>query len=198
MSKASSGNKGTLPIAFGGVNEITCYGCGGPHKKGDPDCKAGKYDVHPCAPPDYKARMERKRKSDNSSSNGNNNDGNRGPKKKKVFKEGEKKSCKVFNFGKGKCRFGAKCKFSHDSKQSKAMEGGFSPKQNQMVKAMLASAIKQTAALISKKGKTKKQKKQKVDKDDSDNESVDYIWGNDSICLSCAYKEHYTSRVGHR
>jgi hypothetical protein len=43
-----------------------------------------------------------------------------------------------------------------------------------MVKAMLASAIKQTAALISKKGKTKKQKKQKADNDDSDNESVDY------------------------
>jgi hypothetical protein len=173
-TKASNHNKGTLPVAFGGVNEITCYGCGGPHKKGDPDCKAGKYDVHSCAPPDYKARMERKRKNDNASSSGNSNEGNQNPKKKKVFKDGEKKACKAFNFGKGKCRYGAKSKFSHESRKGKFEDGGFSPKQNQIVKAMLASAIKQTATLISKKSKAKKQKKQKDDKDDSDNESVDY------------------------
>ncbi len=94
-SKASNGSKGKLPVAFGGVREVSCYGCGGPHKKGDPDCKAGKYDVHSCAPPDYKARMERKRKNDNSSSGGPSNDGNRSPKKQKKSKEGEKKPCKA-------------------------------------------------------------------------------------------------------
>jgi hypothetical protein len=174
QSKGSHGNKGTLPIAFGGVREVSCYGCGGPHKKGDPECKAGKYDVHSCAPPDYKARMERKRKNDNASSGGAGNDGNRGPKKPKKFKEGEKKPCKAFNFGKGKCRFGAKCKFSHDTKQGKVKDGDFSPRQNQMIQTMLASAIKQTAVLIAKKNNAKKQKKQKVEKDESDSESVDY------------------------
>jgi hypothetical protein len=173
-SKATNVNKGKLPVAFGGAQEISCYGCGGPHKKGDPECRAGKYDVHSCAPADYKARMDRKRKNDASSSGGSNNDGNRGPKKVKKYKEGEKKPCKALNFGKGKCRFGAKCKFLHDSKQGKAKDGEFTPKQNQMIQTMLASAMKQTAVLIAKKNKAKKQKKQKAEKDDSYSESVDY------------------------
>ena len=173
-SKGTNVNKGKLPVAFGGVKEFSCYGCGGPHKKGDPECKAGKYDVHSCAPADYKARMDRKRKNDASSSGGTNNDGNRAPKKSKKYKEGEKKPCKAFNFGKGKCRFGAKCKFSHDTKQSKVKDEDFTPKQNKMIQTMLAAAMKKTAVLIAKKSKSKKQKKQKDEKDDSDNESIDY------------------------
>jgi hypothetical protein len=54
-----------LPVAMGGVKEISCYGCGkAGHKKGDPTCKAGKNDAHPSAPQDYKDRMAKKRKAE--------------------------------------------------------------------------------------------------------------------------------------
>lgn len=36
----------------------SCWGCGGPHKKGDPGCTAGKFDAHHSAPPMYKAEPE--------------------------------------------------------------------------------------------------------------------------------------------
>ena len=173
-SKTSNGKGGTLPVALGGVKPVTCYGCGGAHKKGDPGCTAGKYDAHSSAPPEYKARMDKKRKFDASSSGGSSNDGNRGPKKGKKVKEGDKKPCKAFNFGKGKCRYGAKCKFSHDTNQAKAKEGSFSPKQNQMIQALVASAVKQTVTMMVKQKKAEQQKKQKADKDCSDSESVDY------------------------
>ena len=39
-SKTSNGKGGTLPVALVGVKPVTCYGCGGAHKKGDPGCTA--------------------------------------------------------------------------------------------------------------------------------------------------------------
>ena len=31
------------------------------HKKGDPACRAGPFDVHECAPPEFKAKQEDKK-----------------------------------------------------------------------------------------------------------------------------------------
>ena len=118
--------KGVLPVALNGViKPISCYGCGQEgHKKGDPSCKVGKYDVHASAPKDYKDRMAkgRKRESDkkqNPKSPGANN--------KKG--DGEKKHCHAFNFGKGNCRFGAKCRYLHEKDGGGEKLKGFTPEQ---------------------------------------------------------------------
>jgi hypothetical protein len=56
-------SKNVLPVAMNGVKFVPCYGCGVEgHKKGDPVCKAGKFDVHPSAPQDYKERMAKGKK----------------------------------------------------------------------------------------------------------------------------------------
>ncbi len=75
---------------------------------------------------------------------------------KKGDDKGEKKPCRAFNFGKGNCRYGAKCHFSHDKGQGANKLPGFSPHQEKMVNAMVASAIKKTAKHIAKKAKTQK------------------------------------------
>jgi hypothetical protein len=55
--------KNVLPVAMAGVKVISCYGCGiQGHKKGDPACKAGKFDVHASALQDYKERMAKGKK----------------------------------------------------------------------------------------------------------------------------------------
>jgi hypothetical protein len=46
--------KKKLPVAVGGFKEVICYACGGPHKKGDPSCTAGPFDVHSSAPAEWK------------------------------------------------------------------------------------------------------------------------------------------------
>ncbi len=98
-------NKNVLPIAMNGIKGMTCWGCGGPHKIGDPGCSAGKFDVHHSTPPMYKARMKKKRKAEKSNGGGGNGkgsgDGNRTPIKKQKNNEGEKKHCKAFNQGRG-------------------------------------------------------------------------------------------------
>ncbi len=56
-------NKDKIPIAMGGFKgEVQCYACGGAHKKGDPSCKAGPYDVHSCAPVEFKHKQEEKKR----------------------------------------------------------------------------------------------------------------------------------------
>jgi hypothetical protein len=143
---------------MGGVKEITCYGCGlTGHKKGDLGCKAGKYDAHTSAPKDYKERMAKKRKvnDDNGVKKGGKQPGKPG---KKGEDKGEKKPCRAFNFGKGNCRYGAKCHFSHDKGQGANKIPGFSPQQEKMVNAMVASAIKKTAKHIAKKAKMQRKK----------------------------------------
>jgi hypothetical protein len=106
--------KNVLPVALSGVKKaISCYGCGKEgHRKGDPSCQAGKFDVHANAPKDYKERMAKGRKREaemkqNPKSPGANN--------KKG--DGDKKHCHAFNFGKGTCRFGAKCRFLHEKSE---------------------------------------------------------------------------------
>jgi hypothetical protein len=69
----------------------------------------------------------------------------------------DKKHCHAFNFGKGQCRYGAKCRFEHDKNgKPDAGQTVFSPQQKKIVSAMVASAIKKTAKLIAKKGKAGK------------------------------------------
>jgi hypothetical protein len=183
--KPKDKTKGVLPVAMGGVKDISCYGCGkAGHKKGDPTCKAGKNDAHSSAPQDYKDRMAKKRKfsDDNGGKKGGKQPGKSG---KKGEDKGEKKPCRAFNFGKGNCRYGAKCHFSHDKGQSANKIHGFSPQQEKMVNAMVASAIKKTAKHISKKVKAQKktgkrqEKNSKVDDDSGDDE--DYA----SMLASC-------------
>jgi hypothetical protein len=182
--------KAVLPIAMTGSTGIDCWGCGGPHKKGDPGCTAGKYDVHHSAPPAYKARMEKKRKFESGNKGGNvakgGGGGNQTPKKKSKKSDGEKKHCKAFNFGKGNCRYGYKCKFLHEKKKVKSDVGDFTPKQAKIVTAMVASAVKKSASLIAKKNKSNKLKKNKNEQkdDDSDTESVDYAALLASVCLA--------------
>jgi hypothetical protein len=173
--------KNVLPIAMGAVKSFTCWGCGGPHKKGDPECKAGKFDVHQSAPAVYKDRMNKKRKAEKVKAE--KDGGNKSPKKKGKANEKEKKPCRAFNFGKGNCRYGDKCKFSHEKKKEDYKAGEFSPQQEKIVSAMVASAVKKTAALISKKNKKKGEKKMTI-AEDSDNESVDYAAIMASICLA--------------
>ena len=161
-----SGGQGpqmTIPVAVAGtMRAFTCFGCGGPHKKGDPSCKAGKYDVHSSSPADYKARMERKRKSDSSPGDGSRK-GNLFPNKKRDNSSNDgKKHCRAFNFGKGTCRYGAKCKFLHEVKNES--DSDFSPKQAKVVSAMVASAMKKTAAAIAKKNKNFKKASEKESK----------------------------------
>ncbi len=169
--------KHVLPVAMGGVKEVSCYGCGKEgHKKGDPSCKAGKFDAHPSAPQDYKDRMAKKRKSVSSAGQlERKSPGKPGGKK---GKEGAKRHCNAFNFGKGNCRYGAKCHFSHDKEGEKDSKiQAFSPQQSKLVSTLLSAAMKRTASAIAKKNKQnrKKVKVAKVkDKEDSDDEESDY------------------------
>ena len=161
--------RGVLPVAFGGVKGFTCYGCGKEgHKKGDPTCKAGKYDAHGNAPQDYKDRMAKKRKAE----------GGRGavqPGKKDDG--GGKKYCHAFNFGKGTCRYGAKCKFLHEKEGAGGGQEkmkGFTPQQNKLVTTLLSSAMKRTAAAIAKKHKQKLKKAKLNEKKEDDDDDEDY------------------------
>jgi hypothetical protein len=171
-NKAKETNKGVLPVAMGNVKSITCYGCGQEgHKKGDPSCKAGKYDVHASAPKDYKERMAKGRKREaekkqNPKSPGANN---------KKGEDKEKKHCHAFNFGKGNCRYGAKCRYLHEKGEGGGKMKGFTPEQQKLVSTLLSSAMKRTASAIAKKNKKARKKlKASKDKDDSENESEDF------------------------
>ncbi len=167
--------KGVLPVAMGGVNEVSCYGCGKVgHKKGDPTCKAGKNDAHPSAPQDYKDRMAKKRKAEKQK-------GPVQPEKKGGGKD--KKHCHAFNFGKGTCRFGAKCRYLHEKGAGDAKVAAFTPEQKKLVTTLLSSAMKRTASAIAKKNKQskKKAKTTKEKKEESDDDESDFS----SMLASC-------------
>jgi hypothetical protein len=113
-----------------------CYGCGKDgHKKEDQSCKAGKFDVHGSAPPDYKERMTKaKKKAEEKKSTAKepgSSDGKAGGK--------DKKHSHAFNFGKGTCRYGAKCRFLHEkgNKGGKEKLPGFTPEQEKLVSMLL-------------------------------------------------------------
>jgi hypothetical protein len=131
-----------------GVKVVSCYGCGiEGHKKGDPVCKAGKFDVHASAPQDYKERMAKGKKREG--------DKKKPPKLpgKPSAKGGgnDKKHCHAFDFGKGTCRFGAKCRYLHEKGGSDAKLVSFSPEQKKLVSTLLSSAMKRTASAIARK-----------------------------------------------
>ena len=174
-SQTSAKGKNVLPVAIAGVKEITCYGCGiTGHKKGDPICKAGKHDAHANAPQDYKDRMAKKRKA---AATG----GGKSPSKPEKKGEGrDKKHCHAFNFGKGNCRYGAKCHFLHEKNGQKGNEKnaklpGFTAEQNKLVTTLLSSAMKRTAAAIAKKSKkAKKNEAKKEVKSANESDEDDY------------------------
>jgi hypothetical protein len=113
--------KEKLPVAAIGLGSVQCYACGGPHKKGDSACKAGPFDVHSCAPPEYKTKQEDKKRKY----------GGKGPKEKSTPQKkrkgsDDKKFCNNYNFGKGTCRYGAKCRFIHEDRTGGGKgKGGF-------------------------------------------------------------------------
>jgi hypothetical protein len=178
--------KHVLPVAMGGVKLMSCYGCGlEGHKKGDPGCKAGKLDAHVNAPQDYKDRMAKKKKTNGGAANpGIKSPGKPGGMK---GKEGEKKHCHAFNFGKGNCRYGAKCKFLHEKEGAsggKEKAQAFTPQQKKLVTTLLSSAMKRTAVAIAKKSKQNKKKlkgEKKKAKEDSESDNEEYS----SMLASC-------------
>ena len=80
------------------------------------------------------------------------------------------------NWGKGNCRYGAKCHFLHEKNGQKGNEKnaklpGFTAEQNKLVTTLLSSAMKRTAAAIAKKSKKAKKseaKKEVKSADESD------------------------------
>jgi hypothetical protein len=176
-STPASKDKSKLPVALAGV-KVACYACGGAHKRGDPACKAGPNDIHPDAPQHFKLRMAAKKwkfDAGGKATTGNDNH----PKKK--AKTGEKKHCNQFNFGKGTCRFGAKCRFSHDkSKGHLPGKDEAQPLSKKAIAAIVASTITKTAAHIHKK-RIQKEKAASKEKDAVDEE--DYA----AILAACMF-----------
>jgi hypothetical protein len=126
-SQDTGKGKSVLPVAMNGVKVVSCYGCGVEgHKKGDPACKAGKFDVHSSAPQDYKDRMAKGKKREGEKKKSPKSPGKPGGK------DGSKdrKNCHAFNFGKGTCRFGAKCRYLHEKGGGDAKAQAFTPEQN--------------------------------------------------------------------
>ena len=71
-----------------------------------------------------------------------------------TIKKGEekgKKHCHAFNFGKGNCRYGAKCRYLHEKGEGGGKLKGFTPEQQKLVSTLLSSAMKRTASAIAKK-----------------------------------------------
>jgi len=105
-----------IPIAAfnGGVR---CYGCGEPgHKKGSAECKADRNAVHSSAPEEYKQkRKQHTSRRGTGVLTGTSSDGNTPM---------NEKPCYQFDFGKGVCRYGAKCKFSHNRNGGGVDKGG--------------------------------------------------------------------------
>jgi hypothetical protein len=166
------GPKDKLPVTAVKLNEIRRYACEGPHKNGDPSCKAAPFDVYyDCAPKEFKEKQEMKKpKYGGKWANAGNP-----PKKQK--KGNEKKPCTIYNFGKGNCRNGAKCNFLHDDKP--AGNGGgkvkdFTPRQEKLISSMVASAFKKTVKAVAKKKKAKQSSSNKDNDDDGSEDGDDF------------------------
>ena len=107
LKLSAKGMQAKLPVAFGGTDRqgMWCHACGPKgHKKGSEEHKAGKFDVHESAPKDFKKRMFAKKKKDGGYSPGSLRSG-AVPK--------SEQPCSQFQ-NEEACRFGKKCKFSHD------------------------------------------------------------------------------------
>ncbi len=155
-TKHNQKNKGRIHVALAGVN-VKCYACGGAHKRGDPACKARPNDVHKDATEHFKKRQAaKKRKAEPGGNDKQKNDNQ--PTSNKKFKEGEKKHCHQFNFGKGTCRFGAKCRFLHEKGDGKTPDDGDKHGFNKSKSRRLLHRRLERRLLISIK-RTKQQKK---------------------------------------
>ena len=165
--------KEKLPVATLRLGEVKCYACGGPHKKGDPSCKAAPFDVHDCAPKEFREKQETKKRKYGGKGG---NDDPKAPSKK--HKGNDKKHCTFFNFGKGTCRFGAKCRFLHEDRTGgKGGKKGndLTPSQNKLISSMVASTIKKKFKEAVKKSKELKKAASKNDyaKDDNSDDDSD-------------------------
>jgi hypothetical protein len=119
----------------------------------------------------------KKRKFDAGAKANAGNDNN--PKKK--TKAGEKKHCNQFNFGKGTCRFGAKCRFLHEKSDGRSPGKEEAHSLNKKaIAAIVASTIRKTAAHIHKK-RVQKEKAVSKEKDAVDEE--DYA----AILAACMF-----------
>jgi hypothetical protein len=161
-----------------GVKAVSCYGCGAPgHKKGDPNCKAGKFDVHPSASQDYKERMAKGKKREGDKKKPPKSPGKPGAKEQSK----DKKHCHAFDFGKDTCRFGAKCRHLHEKGNGDARAEAFSPEQKKLVTTLLSSAMKRTAAAIAKKYNQKEKKTKVKEKNGDSDDDKDFS----SMLASC-------------
>jgi len=153
LKEKKSGNthSAKLPVAAFTAG-VTCYACGVPgHKKGAPECKAKRNAVHSSAPAEYKARKQGGHERKGPGKSPGSNTGGNTPMKDKP--------CYQFDFGKGVCRYGPKCKFSH-AKVSNDGGGGagkFSNSQKKAITTMVSSSIKKVFKdAIGKRGKKRK------------------------------------------
>ena len=141
---------------------MTCYACGGPHKKGDPSCTAGPFDVHSSAPAEWKQKQEEKKRKYGGRDEGSKG-GNAQPTK--YQRTGEKKHCWNYDFGKGSCRNGAKCNFLHEKGEGQGQGKGIGKgkggkgkndnKQRNQVASMVATELKKQTTKLAKKRETK-------------------------------------------
>ncbi len=163
-------SKEKLPVATFKVGEVSCYACGGPHKKGDPLCKAGPFDVHDCAPKEFREKQEMKKRKYGGKGGGDN------PKSPKKQKGNDKKHCTFYNFGKGNCRFGAKCRNLHDGKASEknGKKGNdSSSSQTKLMSTLVAKAVDKKMKDSVKKFKELKKAKSKKKSDGDDDSDAD-------------------------
>ena len=166
-----SGNaKGNTKLPIAAFTQgVRCYGCGeAGHKKGAAECKADRNAIHSSAPSDYKQMKLAKRKKGSENSPGSSAGG---------IVPMSSKPCYQFDFGKGNCRFGAKCKFSHSKSGGGGGGGGggsggggkFNPSQKKTISTMVATSLKK----IIKNAADKQGKKRKADEYEGDGEGQD-------------------------
>jgi hypothetical protein len=86
----------------------------------------------------------------------------------------DKKHCHAFDFGKGTCRFGAKCRYLQERGKGDA-------KVEPLVTTLLSSAMKRAAAAIAKKNKQKEKKPKLKEKKAESEDDEDFS----SMLASC-------------
>ena len=158
---------GVAPTMIGSLGgdgkDLICYGCGeAGHRRGSSDCAKGPDAIWNGAPTRWKQRAAAYGKGDSGKGNG----GSGG---------GAKKPCFAFDFGKGNCRYGERCRFYHSTSGGKRKGpplehgGKFNKSQKNAISSMVAASIKGELKSVVKavKKKRKKNKKSRVDSDDS-------------------------------
>ena len=154
-------NGGGVPTMMGlsGDGSLpTCYGCGETgHRRGASECSAGKDAVWSGAPQRFKDRF-------NGSSQGG-----------KQSKDMSSRPCFAFDGGKGHCRFGAACKYSHSktgggNASAKTGNDKFGKSQKRSIKAMVATELGSVIKNAVKKSKKSKKNGRKRKAETSDSE----------------------------